>query len=483
MLLISITIGCGSKVSQSEKKKPNLLFILTDEQRYDTSGPYGNHQIKTPHLNSLGENSVVFQKAYVSQPVCSPARSTILTGLYPHSTGVTNNNILMEERVKALPELIRDTSYKTAYIGKWHLGRENDAWHGFDHRISTEDWYTEEDTTNQTDYNQWLQKNGFEPNQKTTNTFSRYYATTLPYEFSKSKFIETKGLEFLENNRDSPFIMYLSFLEPHFPYNGSFNTLHDASSIVLDSTYHLTEINNDAPLRYHMARGYGIPTYSVEELFARYWGLVHQVDLSVGAVLAKLRELGIEDTTIVVFTSEHGTMLQKFRINGKTVMYEESSRVPFIIKAPDIAPMHIHQPVGQIDLVPTLLDLLGQSIPEQLQGETLVPLMKGEKTEPRPVFMEWNPFVNWERDLDKCPQWSHYDQCSVVLQAHIRSVVTPDGWKLNWNTDDRSQLFNLNEDPKELNNLFGSKEHQERVRNLKGLIKDWQTRTNDKVEF
>jgi len=148
-----------------------------------------------------------------------------------------------------------------------------------------------------------------------------------------------------------------------------------------------------------------------------------------------------------------------------------------------LTPTNIDQAVSHIDLVPTLLDLLDKPIPNHLQGKSLVPFVKGETEEIGPVFMEWNPFVNWRSDLLKCPTISDHDNCSIALQANIRTIVTPDGWKLNWNNGDRSQLFNLNEDPKERINLYEVEEHQGLIAELKGMIRDWQKRTNDEVKF
>lgn len=486
--LINITIGifplivfsgCNQNKQQAHEK-PNLLFILTDEQRYDTSAPYGNDKIKTPNLNKLGETGIVFRHAYVSQPVCSPARSTIMTGLYPHTNGVTTNNIPLEEQVRTLPEMV-DSSYVSAFIGKWHLGRENDTWQGFDLRISTEGGYTSDDTTNLTDYNFWLREKEYEPD-RSDKTFSRDFASGLPYEHSKSKFIELKGLKFLEQHQDQPFLLYLSFLEPHSPNNGPFNDLHDPSLVELDSTYQM-EPDQEMPLRYHMKRGYSYGEVSNQKLFARYWGLVHQVDLSVGKVMEKLEELGLAENTVVVFTSEHGKMMRKFGLTGKTVMYDVSSQVPWMMKIPGVDPVKIEQKVSQIDLVPTLLELLQQQVPAHLQGKSLVPLIKGELSANEPVFLEWNPFVNWQRQADDCPEWAVQDDCNQAVQTKIRTVVTQDGWKLNWSSSDKSQLFNLKEDPLEVNNLYYQEAYLDKIRELKELIIQWQEKTNDDLTY
>lgn len=479
-LVLSIALlGCAAP--KEDVAKPNLLFILTDEQRFDTSAPYGNDKIMVPNLNKMGEEGIVFQNAYVSQPVCSPARSTILTGLYPHTNGVISNNIPLAEEFKTLPELIEDADYSTAYIGKWHLGRELDAWHGFDVRISTEDSYTLDDTAAYSDYQRWLIDHGYEPAIHKNYAFSRSFAANLPYKYSKTKFMELEAIEYMENYQNTPFVLYLSFLEPHSPNNGPFNDLHDTTLVELDSTYDM-EIGKDMPLRYQMKKGYRYEE-STRKVFANYWGLVHQVDISVGAILGKLKALELEDNTIVVFTSEHGKMMRKFGLTGKTVMYEQSSRIPWIMKIPGIKPALITQRVSQIDLVPTLLDAMHQPIPIYLQGKSLLPLIRNETTTNDPVFMEWNPFPNWQSQMKDCPEWATESDCEKAVRTKIRTVVTQQGWKLNWSSSDKSQLFNLNDDPMEIKNLYEDEKYQEQIDQLKNMVLAWQKRTHDRVIF
>lgn len=138
------TPGCMGASAQSvrtKKRKPNLVFIWTDEQRADTMAAYGNTRIHAPNLNKLAAESVVFEKAYVTQPVCTPNRSAVMTGLWPHTTGCIKNNIPLPRDVRCLPELLDDSDYRTAYMGKWHLGDEIFAQHGFEEWVSIEDGY------------------------------------------------------------------------------------------------------------------------------------------------------------------------------------------------------------------------------------------------------------------------------------------------------------------------------------------------------
>lgn len=477
--LLCLTAACTAPEPSSNPQ--NILFILTDEQRYDTSEPYGNTLIQTPHLNQLGRESWVFERAYVAQPVCSPARASLLTGLYPHATGVTTNNIPLPETLQTLPELL-DSSYATAYIGKWHLGRELDAWQGFDERISTEDGYTASDTTRFSDYHHWLIDKGYEPDQSRSKSFSRSFCNRLPYEHTKSKFMEQQALNFLETHQKEPFLLYLGFLEPHTPNFGPFDDLHDPALVELDSTYGAF-VPEEEPLRHTLIRNNErqlVDRQRLKEEMAKYWGLVHQVDRSVGAILDKLKELGLEKNTLVVFTSEHGKMMGKFGVQPKRMMYEASSRVPFMLKAPQAAvgPRKVSTPVSQIDLLPTLLDLLGKEAPEGLHGQSLLPLLAGTQP-PRPVFLQWHPNSNQDERYPECE--APEEVCHLAKQQRIRTVVTPDGWKLNLSLEghDRSQLFYLPEDPLEVNNLFYLPAYQPTVDSLTSLIEAWRVRVGD----
>ena len=174
-LLIFFFNSCTKK-----DNKPNLIFIITDEQRFDTSIHYGNEKIITPNINMLGSESIVFERAYVTQPVCSPNRSAIMTGLFPHQTGVTMNKIPLDEQIETFPELLGDKTYNTSYIGKWHLGREIDPSHGFKQKISIEDRYHHKEdekaklkNIRYSDYHKWLVKLGYKPDRNRKKTFSR----------------------------------------------------------------------------------------------------------------------------------------------------------------------------------------------------------------------------------------------------------------------------------------------------------------------
>ena len=200
----------------------------------------------------------------------------------------------------------------------------------------------------------------------------------------------------------------------------------------------------------------------MRKLIARYYGLVSQVDRSVGRILETLEELGLWDNTIVVYTSDHGDMMGAHGMVEKGVMYEESARVPWLMHIPQLGTEGriVQQPVSHIDIVPTILDAMGKTQASAgLPGRSLIPLMKGGKSARDHVFIEWNT--------------------ASPKQETIRTVVSPDGWKLCLADKDKSQLFNLNRDPFETTNLFYDGKHQDVITRLTEKIRAWQMATDD----
>jgi arylsulfatase A-like enzyme len=485
----SLALGAGG--AGAGVRKPNLLFLWTDEQRADTMAAYGNHAIHTPNLNRLAGESVVFRNAYVSQPVCTPARSTVMTGLWPHTSGCTENNIALPRNVPTVPELVNDPEYATGYYGKWHLGDEIFAQHGFQEWRATEDGYREfyredRDPTAKSHYWHWLRSKGYEPD-TTDGDFSRDYAARLPYEHTKPKFLEQEASDFLRRHRDEPFMLYVNFLEPHMPFFGPFDDQHRLDEIIMPSNFD-DPLGDDEPESYRALRARfleegwrGQPLKTEADwrrLIANYWGLVHQVDKATGGILTTLHDLGLADNTIIVYTSDHGDMMGSHRLLTKGVSYEEAERVPWLMRVPGVRAHQVAHPVSHIDLVPTLLDVLDADTDVDLPGRNLVPLVNGER-DPDPVFVQWNvsgtidrsgPNPGGSRRLPDPPEGNSF-----------RQIVTPDRWKLTLHTHEHHQLYNLTDDPGETANLFGQSDQAERVQELTKQIHAWQARVSDNV--
>ncbi|MBM3853195.1 MAG: hypothetical protein FJ399_08555, partial [Verrucomicrobia bacterium] len=193
----------------ARRERPNLLFLWTDQQRADTLACYGNARVQAPNLNALAREAAVFERAYVTQPVCTPSRSSVLTGLWPHQNGCTGNNRALRPETRCLPELLRDRAdYATGYIGKWHLGDELFAQHGFQEWAATEDGYgahfsAGRDREARSAYHHWLIGHGHKPDRR--GNFSRNYACSVPVEFGKPAFQAERACAFLDQHRREPF--------------------------------------------------------------------------------------------------------------------------------------------------------------------------------------------------------------------------------------------------------------------------------------
>jgi len=474
--------------------KPNLLFLFTDEQRADTMAAYGNRRIRTPHLDALARDSTVFERAYVTQPVCTPSRSSIMTGLYPHTSGCTANNIPLPESVPTLVELLDDREYTCGYHGKWHLGDEIFPQHGFADWISIEDGYRKyyrpnQDRSAHCSYYHWLLAQGFTPSSGEPDfaAFGRGESARFPAPYSKPDFLARTASRFIRENRDRPFALFVNYLEPHMPFFGPYDDMYAPDAIDLPANFD-TPPHPDEPLKCRLlreryAKGFGEQELATEagwrRLIANYWGLVSLVDESVGRILASLTDCGLDNNTIVVFTSDHGDMMGSHRLLAKTVMYEEAVRVPLLMRAPGLGAARVEAPVSQIDLVPTLLDLMGRPPADGLPGRSLRPVLeRREGPAEDHVFIEWNG-----RDgEEQYRRQSDYNaDAARIAGSPVRSVVSPDGWKLNLSVADKSELYNLNDDPLERTNLFYSGEHGDVIRRLTDQIRRFQQATADEV--
>ncbi len=477
-------------VSQPAKlpRKPNLILFLPDQQRADTIACYGGKKVHAPNLNKLAAESVIFERAYVTHPVCTPSRSSLMTGTWPHINGCTRNSVPLDRRFRVFPELMQDKDYRTAYIGKWHLGKEGPARRGFHEWMSTED---------HGDYTDFLISAGVTPD-KQDGRFSELAISNLPLELSRPKFLEKHACEFIEKHGRDPFILVVAFVEPHSPYNGPLNDEHPLSEIDLSLTATLPESEN-IPLRYRLMREwqqaeaildrerlpsqlfFGITPEEYRSIKQRYLGLVTMVDQSVGAILGCLERCGLSDDTIVVHTSDHGDSLGAHHLFGKEVMFEEATRVPFLVRLPDHRRgTTIPDPVSHIDFVPTLIDLLGQPKHHQCAGKSLLPLIRGEKVPPDSIFIEWAPN---RTKIKKGTSLAPRRAIKRAVEESTRAVVSADGWKLCLRDKDLNELYKLTDDPLETRNLYSDRQYASVISRLAGEIHHWQEANHDKLKL
>src|SRR5215468_6419236 len=445
-------------------RRPNLILFLPDQQRADTLACYGGAKVHAPNLNKLASESVIFERAYVTHPVCTPSRSSLMTGTWPHINGCTRNSVPLDPRFRVFPEVMHDQDYRTAYIGKWHLGEDGPVGRGFAHYISTD---------GHGDYSNFLISKSITPD-KGNGRFSETAISNLPIELSRPKFLEKHACDFIEKHQRDPFILVVAFVEPHSPYNGPLNDANLLDEIQLGVTAMLPE-SEDIPLRYRLMREwqqaealldrerlpmqlfFGITPDECRTIKQRYLGLVSLVDQSVGAILGCLERCGLTDDTIVMHTSDHGDSLGAHHLFGKETMFEEATRVPWLIRLQgQTRQKMISDPVSHIDFVPTLLDLLGQSHHPQCAGKSLWPLINGGTAAPGNVFLEWAPN---RTKVKKGSRLARRRMIKRAIEESTRTLVSPDGWKLSLRDKDLNELYNLNKDPFETRNLFTDRQY------------------------
>ncbi|PYL30522.1 MAG: hypothetical protein DMF45_02190 [Verrucomicrobia bacterium] len=467
-------------------RKRNLIVFLPDQQRTDTIACYGGGWAHSPNLGKLASESVVFDRAYVTQPVCSPSRASLMSGLWPHTTGCTQNGSALNPQFRVLPQLLEDNGYRTAYMGKWHLGPEELVRRAFQVRISTQ---------GDSGYSEFLVSNGLTPDRK-EGGFSELTVSNLPLELSQPKFLEARACEFIEQHRRHPFILVVAFVEPHSPYNGPLNDEHLQSGVEVDVTASVP-MDSNVPLRYRLIREwqqeqalsdpairefyFGVTPADYRSLKQKYLGLVTLVDQSIGAILACLERTDLMEDTVVVHTSDHGDMLGAHQLFGKEVMFEEAVRVPYLIRLPGQRPIRVPRPVSHIDFIPTLFDLLDQPNPAQCVGKSLVSVIRGGALPAENVFIEWSP--NWRAKIKKSTSLASRHQIKRAIAESTRTLISPDGWKLSLRDKDLNELYNLNEDPLETRNLYYDGQYAAVISRCSDGIRRWQQATNDKLKL
>jgi len=383
---------------------------------------------------------------------------------------------------------MEDRDYRTAYIGKWHLGEEGPIGRGFEEWISTDD---------HGDYTSFLISKDVTPD-KTNERFSELVISNLPLELSRPKFLEKHACEFIEKHQRDPFILVVGFVEPHSPYNGPLNDEHPLDQVNLDLTATLPE-SEDIPLRYRLMREwqqaeaildrerlpfqlfFGITPEEYRSIKQRYLGLVTLVDQSIGAILGCLERFNLSDHTIVIHTSDHGDSLGAHHLFGKETMFEEATRVPLLIRLPgQTRSKTVSNPVSHIDFVPTLLDLLGQSVNSQCAGKSLLPLIREEGAPPKNVFLEWAPN---RTKIRKGTNLARRRMVKRAVEEFTRTVVAPDGWKLCLRDKDLNELYNLKDDPSETRNLYADRQYASVISSLADEIHRWQESADDKLKL
>lgn len=406
-----------------------------------------------------------------------------MSGLCPHNHGALNNNQHYRDGVRTLAEYL-PPEYATAYYGKWHLGNENKALHGFRDWRSLEDIYRKfytnpADLKQFSDYHNFLLARGYPPDGPDNDSdgapiFSRTMAAAMPEPCTKVAFLANEAGKFLQARRDGkPFVLYVNSLEPHAPTYGPLNGLHDPAAMPAGPAF----ANYPGPqatkavqqtLAEYKKKGYKNHPISSEadwrRLRANYYGLVSMVDNAYARVRRALEASGQADNTIVVYTSDHGDMCGDHCLMGKGNFYEGSVHVPLAIHVPWLSRRRVDYlgPISSVDLVPTLLDLLQVENSGKFDGVSRAGALRQPGT--------------WRAEDITC-EWNDVAAASL----HGRSRITSDGWKLNLYQGGPPEFFDLKSDPGELRNVAGAPAQRDRFRRLTDELRAWQQATRDTV--
>ncbi len=401
----------------------NVIFFFTDQQRYDTTGMAHNPCGLTPHFDRMAMDGTYAEYAFTPQPVCGPARAVLQTGKYATATGNFRNGIVLSRAHRTMADYFNEAGYDTGYIGKWHLAEGR-------HAVPEEQ---------RGGYQWWLGANSLE------HTSTAYH--TLVYD-NENNPVELPGyrvdaltdaaIRFLDDKKDSgkPFFLFLSFLEPHFQ-----NCFDD---------FPAPDVYKDIPAGYIPPDLASLKGTAWEHL-SGYYGMVKRLDEALGRIRDCLKSLGMEENTILIFSTDHGCHFKTRNGEYKRSCHESSVRIPLAFYGgPFTGGGKLREKVSLVDLAPTVLDACHIPVPNDMQGRSVMPWVRREITAP-----------------------SHKDIFIQISESQVGRAIRTDRWKYAVEALDKNPskdagspeytetfLYDLEHDPYELHNLIQSQAHE-----------------------
>jgi len=450
----------NSNITDSKKEKPmNVIFILSDDHRYDFMGFTGKVPwLETPNMDRMAKEGMVFENAFVTTSLCSPSRASILTGQFSHTHTIIDNQAPDPGNLTFFPQYLQEAGYTTGFFGKWHMGNQSDdPQPGFDH------W---ESFKGQGEY--------YSPSLNINGTRHEYDDSTYI-----SELLTDHTIDWLKNrDKEKPFFTYVSHKAVHALFKPAKKDVgkYKNEKLVYPKSYNMTKDDsykkNGIPewvkqQRYswhgvdHMYHG----AFNFDSFFRAYCETLVGVDESIGRIMDYVEEEGIAENTLIVYMGDNGFSFGEHGLIDKRHAYEESMKVPFLAWAPGLvkANQPMESMIQNIDVAPTVLDLAGAKIPAHFQGHSIVPLFDG--TAPS----------NWRDRIYYEYYWEYtYPQTPTV------HAVRTDKYKYIryhgvWDTN---ELYDLENDPDEMNNLIAESEHQEMIKGLRSELDAWLEETD-----
>jgi len=432
----------------AEAKRPNFLFVITDDQRWDAIASIQKEQgdkarfpwLKTPSLDKLKSQSASFKNAFCTTSLCSPSRASFLTGQYTHNHGVTNNHTPLPLDSNTYASVLKQNGYRTGYVGKWHMGDQADR-PGFDFSASFR---------GQGKFFQCpvlISKDGEKKDvivEKWIDDASADY-----------------GIEFLRENKDRPFLLTVGFKSVHGPREPHGDFAKDYSG---EEAQPVPNLGSLAPFRPEGARNVNPGNENV----LNYFRTLTSADRSLGRLLDELDALGLDKNTIVIFTSDNGYYLGEHGLGDKRSAYEESLRLPLLIRSPfhEVKGTTIDPIVLNIDLASTIVDLAGVPSPSSFQGKSLKPLL--EKNVPD----DWRKDFLYEYFYER--NFSNNPTVFAIRTENSKLVIYPG--REQWN-----ELFDIQKDSYELTNLHDYPDSAPLVKQLETRLEELKRETGFKI--
>lgn len=463
VILISLTaIACNppqqNKVDElktTDINFRNVVFIIGDDHSTEVLGAYGNKIVKTPNLDKMAQRGVLFSHAYVNSPVCSPSRQSMITGKYPHASGVSLLSTPFPEEQISIADYLTPLGFRTAIIGKNHFN--SDSNHGFEHKIQKRDYL---------DYikahppriapDSVKSRPQWKPFKDPANIWLN--ADALPSQYYDEDDVGTyyakKAIEFINKNQDERFCLWLGFEEPHSPFNFPIEYANKYKP-------------EDMPLptgspqddRWIPAVFKDLTETEKKGIISSYYTSVEYLDKNVGLVLDALEKAGLSENTLVIYVGDHGYLLNDHKRFEKHMMWEEAVKAPLIIQGGKaFAEGKIELELTEfVDLVPTIVEALGEEPLNDIHGKSLVPLLKGETDKHRDyVFSEFLP-----------------DNKAMIRTKEFKYIFTTGkndlgmGYETGFGASGIThKLYDMVGDPKETTNLSNNPKYQETMLDL-----------------
>ncbi len=420
--------------------RPNVIYAFSDEHRWQSMSFTEMPGVKTPNMDRLARQGCSFTHCISNYPVCTPHRAILLTGRWPYQQGLIDNDIALNSGEMTIGKAFKAAGYATGYIGKWHLGGRRAEPFGFDLSLIWEG-------TNQHWKSTWFPASGPAVQEKAYN----------------ASVMTRQAIQFIEAHRGEPFFLMLSWNPPHTSFTDpppEFQALYPDQGLL--------PFRPNVPAVADRRRGGGVSEVPTWEVYRGYHAHISAIDAELGRLMQKLDELGLADNTVLVYSSDHGSMQGSHGVGGKRQPYEESIRVPFIVRWPGVIPEGIHpdELFGTIDVMPSLCSLAGIPVPPTCEGINLSPIMRGQPgPTPASQFMMHVSKGNASGgDGHPAPLFRG------VTTGRYTYAVQPDGpWCLFDNAQDPYQAHNLIDDP----GLAGVRGE------LRGMLAEWLKKAKD----